>query len=120
VPRDALLYRLAFAAHLALAISVALAFGTLDLAPFYRLAIAAPALLPLAATIPALLARRRAVLPWLATALVLYAGLGAAEVIARGHPAAVAVLLLALLELALALRLIRAAPPRSLRGSAES
>ena len=53
-------------------------------------------------------------------ALVLYAGLGAAEVIARGHPAAVAVLLLALLELALALRLTRAAPPRSLRGSAES
>ena len=106
------LHRLALATHLGLAVAVVLTLGTLDLAPAWRLAIALLALLPLVAGLPGLLSRRRASLLWLTVALVMYAGLGTVEVISRGHPAAVAVLLLALLELALAMSLTRATPPQ--------
>lgn len=112
MPRDTLLHRIALAAHLGLALALALTLGSIDLLPVYRLAIIVPALLPLAAGFPGLLKRRRASLQWLTVALVLYAGIGAVEVIARSHPGAIVLLLLALLELALILRLTRAAVPR--------
>lgn len=108
MPRDTQLHRVALAAHLGLALAVALTLGSIDLGPVYRPAIVLLALLPLAATFPGLLRRRRASMQWLAVALVLYAGIGAVEVIARSHPGAIVLLLLALLELALAQRLIRA------------
>ena len=114
------LHRLALAAHVGLAVALGLTLGTLDLAPVYRSTIIVLALLPLVLGLPGLLGRRRASLQWLAVALVIYAGLGTVEVIARSDPAAMAVLLLALLELALALSLTRAQPPQSPRGSGES
>jgi uncharacterized membrane protein len=120
VPRTTFLHRLALATHLGLALAVVGTFATLDLAPAYRLTIVLLALLPLVTGLPGLVARRRASLQWLAVALVIYVGLGTVEVIARGHVAAIALLLLALLELALALSLTRATPPQSPRGSGES
>lgn len=115
-----LLHRLALLSHLGLALAVVLTLGTLDLAPVYRSLVVMLALLPLVVGLPGLWRRRRTGLQWLAVALVVYAGLGSVEVIARSHPAAVAVLLLALLELALAFSLTRAPPPQSPRGSGES
>jgi uncharacterized membrane protein len=118
--RDALPHRLALATHLGLAIATALTLRGLNLDPMLRFATMVVALLPLAVTLPGLLARRRNHLQWLALALVLYAGLGAVEVIATRHWANVAVLLFALLELALVLRLTRAPRPPAPRATGES
>jgi uncharacterized membrane protein len=117
---DALPHRLALATHLGLAIATALTLRGLDLDPILRITIVVAALLPLALTLPGLVARRRRQLQWLALALVLYAGLGAVEVIAGRHPANVAWLLSALLELALVLRLTRAPPLPTPRATGES
>ena len=115
-----LLHRLALAAHLALAVAVFLTLDTFLLALPYRLVLAVLALLPLAMSLDGLIKRRRPGLQWLAVALVIYVGFGTVEVIANTHPAAVAVLLLALLELALILSLTSVKPPQSPRGSGES
>jgi len=115
-----LLHWLALATHLGLAVVVFLSLGTFDLALLYRLAIVVLALLPLAMSLQGLIERRRQSLQWLALALVIYVGFGTVEVIAQNHPAAVAVLLLALLELALVLSLTRAKLPQSPRESGES
>jgi hypothetical protein len=80
-----------------------------NLPVFAAVAVAAAA--PLLATSPGLIADRAATLPWLAVALVAYVGLATVEVVARGSLAAATMLLLALLELALALVLTRM-PPR--------
>jgi hypothetical protein len=63
---------------------------------------------------------RRSSMRWLALALVLYTGLGAVEVIARPHAAAVAVLLFALIEFGLVLSLTRAPSSQSPRATGES
>jgi hypothetical protein len=120
VRRLSLPHWLAIAAHFGLAAAVSLTVGTLDLGLRYHLLIAVLALLPLAMSLSGLVRRRRASLQWLAVALVLYVGFGTVEAIAGGHPAAIAMLLLALLELALVLGLTRAQPPQAPRGSMES
>jgi Predicted membrane protein (DUF2069) len=115
-----MLRRLTLATHIGLAGGVGLTLGSLELGTIWRVSIALVALLPLAASLPGLMAARRSSMRWLALALVFYAGLGAVEVIARTHPAAVAVLLCALIELALVLSLTRAPRPQSPRATGES
>jgi len=76
-----------------------------------RLAAAALVALPLLLTLPGLVHARRATLPWLAVLLVAYIGGLSVEVVARSGdaPAPSFALLLAALELGLALALSRRA-----------
>jgi uncharacterized membrane protein len=104
---------LALATHLGLVAAVIATFAIADLGMTVRLGSTALGVLPLAAALPGLLRGRRAGLPWLALALVAYAGLGTVEVMASGTSVSVALLGLALLELGLVLALIRAPKPRS-------
>jgi hypothetical protein len=120
VPNDLLVRRLALAMHAGLAIAVGLVLASLELVTSMRLTAIVLALLPLLATLRGLVAGSSERLGWLALSLVLYAGLGAVEVIARTHPAAVVVLLLALIELALVLSLTRGRNSRSPRATRES
>ena len=120
MPRRTLLCRLAAALHVALGIAFAVMVVSLDLDAPLRALIAVIALAPAAFTLPGLMAGRPEALRWLAVLLVLYAGLGAVEVVARGHPAAAGVLLFALIELALVLSLTRLPPPQGPRAAGES
>jgi hypothetical protein len=106
--------------HIGLAVAVGFTLGSLVPHPLIRVLIIGLALLPLLASLRGLAAGRSVSLRWIAVALVAYAGLGAVEAIARGHPAAIAVLLLALLELAVVFILTRAARPQSPRATGES
>jgi hypothetical protein len=94
--------------HLGLAAAVCATLFMTETSMAMRAMLTGIALLPLVATLPGLLAGRHSVLPWLALTLVAYTGLGTVEVIATGSLAASLLLLLALLELALALSLRRA------------
>jgi uncharacterized membrane protein len=111
MPRKRIARRLALALHAGLATTLAFSLATVESAPAVRVTFIVLALLPLVATLRGLIMGRGETLRWLALALVLYTGLGAVEVIARSDAASIAVLFLALLELALVLSLVRA--PRS-------
>lgn len=95
-----------------------LAYGAAAASPWREIA-AALACAPLVASTPGLLAARRTSAVWLAVLLVAYCGAASVEVVASagGSLAAVVALFAALVELGLALMLIRRpAPPQSARG----
>jgi hypothetical protein len=119
VSRQALCH-LAVALHGALSSSLGILIISVGLDPLPLAAIGFIALSPAALALPGLMAGRPEAMRWIAVLLVLYAGLGAVEVVARGHPAAIALLLFALVELALVLSLTRSPPPRGPRAAAES
>lgn len=85
-----------------------------------RLLLLALLLAPLAASLKGILKGQRRSLAWLSLALVGYCGLGMVEVIATQSAASVAVLLFALVELALVLRLLRFLPAQSPDATGES
>jgi hypothetical protein len=120
LPQNRLLYRLTLTAHVGLALAVGLTLGRLALGPGFRSILILIALLPLVLTLRGLMAGRGESLRWLALALVLYAGLGAVEVIATGTWAAIFLLLCALIELALVLILVRAPSLQSPPAAGES
>lgn len=98
-------------AHCGLIAALGLTLGMSELDPLPRLLITALALLPLLLLLPGLIKVKRSVLPWLALALVVYVGLGTVEVIATRTVPASALLLLALVELGLAISLRRLPQP---------
>jgi hypothetical protein len=106
-----LVHRIAIGAHFGLLVAVVATIAAFDLALWLRLGLATTASLPLLATMRGLLTARGPALPWLALALVGYAGLGTVEVIAGLSIAAGLLLFLALLELGLLLILRRATRP---------
>lgn len=101
------------AVHLGLLASVVATLATTGPAGLARLASIGLGITPLAVSLPCLLPARRAGLPWLAVALVLYSGFGSVEVIAKGTLVSAALFFCALLELGLVLALIRLRRPRS-------
>ena len=93
--------------HLGLAAAITATLLAAVPGPGLRWLLLGIALLPLAFTLPGLLACRVTALRWLALALVFYTGIGSMEAIAAGSLAAAGLLLFALVELALVLILLR-------------
>ena len=114
------LCHLAVALHGGLSSSLGILIISAGLEPLPFMVVGFIALAPLALALPGLLSERPGAMRWIAVLLVLYAGLGAVEVVARGHPAAVGLLLFSLVELAVVLSLTRAPPPQGPRATVES
>jgi uncharacterized membrane protein len=117
--RNHMLTNATLATHVVLVIGVTAVLSLSAIPLPWNLVLAAGAALPLIAVLPGLVAQRRYTQQWLAIVLVIYVSAAVMEVIASGATLLPSVVLLAaLIELALLLRLLRTHPRAPRRAGA--